>query len=99
MQMLLNAYNHYQIDIALLNETSTKQISVSLNKIEKVLKLLGRESKIIGANSATSSSLSIDYLLGGLLIIIREKSVALLQEESIIKEALGNWIAMKLKNE
>ena len=76
--MLLKVCQQYQIDIILLNETNTKWTSVSLNKMKKALKSLGRELIIIGANSATSSSLLTVYLPGGLLTIIRGKSISLL---------------------
>ena len=78
IQILLEAYQKYQIDIILLNETNTKQISVSLDKIEKVLKLLGGELIIIEADSLTSSSSAAKYLPGSLLLIIRIFAVQIL---------------------
>ena len=58
--------------------------------MEKALKLLGRELKIIGADSISSSSSSMDYLPGELLTIMKGKSIALFQEERMIKGTLEN---------
>ena len=84
--MVIEACQKYQIDIILLNKTNTKWTSVYLDKIEKVLKLLGRETIIIGANSSSQSTLVMEYLPGGLLLIFRGSSVSLIQDKSIKKE-------------
>ena len=51
MEMLLESYETYQIDVLLLCETQVKWTASNLDKIESCLKKLGREIFIIGADS------------------------------------------------
>ena len=51
---------------------------MGLDKIEKVLNPLERETIIIGANSLSSSLLVTEYLPGSLLLIFRRNNVSLI---------------------
>ena len=52
---------------------------------------------LIGANTKSWGTTKKEYLPGGLLIAIKGKCKALVQEDSIKIGYLGNWMAVKFK--
>ena len=94
MERFINSIQKYQIDTMLLNEVNVKWAPANIDRIEQRLKVLGREISVITADSTIWSVTNDNYLLGGLLTIIRGKSTALLQDKSIVKRTLENWMAV-----
>ena len=97
IQMLIDSYNKYQINIILLYKTNIKWMTNYLDKMEKKIKSLGREIMLIGADTKSWGTIKKEYLPGELLTIIRGKCKALVQEDSIKIGYLGYWIVVKFK--
>ena len=95
---LTQAFERYQIDIVMLNETNIKWNPRNLDKIEQILRQKNREVKVIGSNSSMWSLIANNYLLGGLLTIIQGKCRALLQEEETFINKLSNWMITTFSN-
>ena len=88
----------YQIDMMLLNEVNVKWTPVNIDRMEHRLKVLGRETKMITADSTVWLVTKDSYLPGGLLTILRGKFRSLIDEESIKKGKLGNWIGVTIRH-
>ena len=93
INMLTNAIETKQIDIALFNETNMKWTPANLDKIEKEMRNKYREVKVIGSDSKQWQLTNNNYLPGGLLTIIKGKCRALLQESQTHVNKYGNWMA------
>lgn len=92
----IESIEKYQVDIMQINEVNVKWIPANLDKMKSKLKTLGREIVIKAADNSDKIVTTNDYLPGGVMTIIRRKCVALIEESSIIKGSLGNWIAIPL---
>jgi len=91
--MLTDALQRYQIDIAMLNETNIKWTPRNMDKIENILKQKNREVKVIGSDSTMWSLTDNNYLPGGLLTIIQGKCRSILKDDQTNINKLGNWMA------
>jgi len=94
--MINQSFQQKQIDIALFNETNMKWTPTNLDKIEYEFKKNNREVKVIGCDSKKWDLTTNNYLPGGLLTVVQGKCRALLQDETIHKSNLGNWMAIQL---
>ena len=98
MEMLKAAIHRLQIDIILMNEVNTKWNTCNLGRIERQIKGVDRESKIIVADSGEWNTTPGDYLPGGVMGIILSKCTALINNDQITKGRLGNWIAIPIQH-
>ena len=94
------ACQKYQLDVVLLNKTNIKQNSRNMDKIKVRLKLLGRAIQVFGAdnklqNSTTSAT---DYLPGGVFSAVQGNIILIIDESSISRGYLENWIAVQIIN-
>lgn len=88
----------YQIDMMLINEVNMKWTPTNVDRMEQKLRVLGREIKVVPVDSSVWSVSKKNYLPGGVLTAIRGKFRSLIEEESITKGPLGNWIGIKIKH-
>ena len=80
MEMFIESIEKYQIDVMLLNETNVKWTLSNKDKMENVVKRLGRETTIYTADSSLWTSTKSNYLPRGVLSIVRGKARPLVQE-------------------
>ena len=85
IQMLINGCKKHNIDIILLNEMNTKQNAPNRDRIERKLKVLGREVFIAIVDSTLQNTTNHDWLPGGLMTAVRRKSTSLINEDQAKK--------------
>ena len=81
-----------------MNEVNTKQNTCNLGRIERQIKEVDWENKIVVADSGEWETTLGDYLPGGVMGIILSKCCPLINNEKITKGRLGNWIAIPLQH-
>ena len=94
MHVLIEAIKRHQIDAVLLNETNEKWNTMNKGRTERTFKKIGREGKMITADSKEWNMTPKDYLPGGLMSAFYGKCTSLTQEEKTKIGKLGNWIAI-----
>ena len=90
IERFIKSIEKYQIDMMLLNEVNMKWTPSNIDKIERKLRKLGREIKVIPADSTKWSVSKKNFLPGGLLTAMRGKFRSLIDESNIKIGQLGN---------
>ena len=98
MHQFITSIEKYQIDMICLNEVNAKWTPANIDKFERKVKVLGRETMVTTADSTVWSVSKDSYLPGGVANIMRGRYRALIDENSIQRGKLGNWVAMTMKH-
>ena len=98
MHQFITSIEKYQIDMICLNEVNVKWTPANIDKFERKVKVLGRETMVTTADSTVWSVSKDSYLPGGVANIMRGRYRALIDENSIQRGKLGNWVAMTMKH-
>ena len=75
---------------------NVKQIASNIDKMNRKMRVLGREIFIDIADSKSWNTTPKDQLPGRIMSAIRGKATSLIDKKTITKGRLGNWIAIKI---
>ena len=87
----------YQIDVALFNEANTKWTMRNVDRIGKEMGKIGKETKVVIADSKQQNMTENKYLPGGLMNIISQKYTLIIDLSKIQIGRLGNQISVLLE--
>ena len=99
MNLLKEAIHKNDVDVVILNETQLKGTPANEDKFNREMKTLGREMHVIGADTMRWEVTPNQRLPGGVMIALRGRAKSVMEDESVHKGKLGNWIAIKLSDQ
>jgi len=86
-----------KVNIALLTETNTKWSTDVIDKIDRKLQELGRNTEAIYIDSKLYNTTTSDWLQGGIMNVITGGIKSFWDKESTFIDNLGKWTVMQLK--
>ena len=87
-----------KLDIVMITETNSKWDTRTIEKIKFKMKEIGRNIQVTYIVSKAYNTTRSDWLLGGMMTVIRGNISSLLQKDKVKIDSLGKQMAYQVSN-